>query len=95
MSADGQWLLNHASGMHTPDSAAVGRSTNTQGAPPAMFENQTFGTYAGLTEVDSGSRESQDAFSWPAAIPDIWDQVSLFRGPFDGGDLEGHATGPG
>lgn len=83
------------SNIHTANPMTAGRNTTTQPATSTMPDGQDYGGYGGLTEALLGTRDSQDVFPWPVDVPDIWDQVSLFRGPFDSGELDSHASGPG
>jgi hypothetical protein len=41
MSADGQWLLNHASGMYTPDFSPDSRYSNSRAASTTQWVMQS------------------------------------------------------
>jgi len=84
-----------ASGMHTPALSTAGQIPGSQATPTALLESQNLGTFPGLAEGNPGIRGSQDAFSWPRDVPDIWDQISLFRGPFDDAELDDTAADVG
>ena len=73
----------------------LSRQVVVQPKPLTEIGGQTIGTNTNFTESYNISREPQEVFNWPETVPDIWDQLSLFRGPFDPGEIDSHGSGPG
>jgi hypothetical protein len=79
-------------GEQTPNFAQAGRLPGLQPTPSTTLAAYNLGSLSGL-EMNLSPGQSTEAFLWQGEVPDVWDQISLFRGPFESGELEEHGPG--